>query len=206
MSGPWLVSYVVLWVLVLGMCSFLIGMLRQLGLMHRELEVRRPQGQATSFIPPLEDDGPAVGSPMADLEAIPVNGFGSLASSALHEGTSLLVFMSPMCETCQHVVEPLNALVAEDQPRVRAAVVIRGEEQACRAFVSVFPLRMPVVCDEDNRITMGLDIHRIPFGLLYEEGTLTRKGVVEGYEDLQALLGNASASVTKPGRVSTRSA
>jgi hypothetical protein len=59
---------------------------------------------------------------------------------------------------------------------------------------------------------MGLDIHRTPFGLLYDEhGTLIRKGLIEEHEDLLALLGDGSASVTAqahvfPRRVSSLSA
>ena len=104
------------------------------------------------------------------------------------------MFMSPMCEACQYIVEPLNALEADAARTVRPAVIMRADEQACQAFLSVFPLHMPVVCDRDRTITMGLDVHRTPFGLLYDEhDTLIRKGLVEGYEDLLALLGDRSA-------------
>lgn len=88
----------------------------------------------------------------------------------------------------------MNAL-AEDRSRgARPIVILRADEQGCQAFLSVFPLRMPAVCDSDGKITMGLDVHRNPFGLLYDrDGTLVRKGIVGGEEDLLALLGDASA-------------
>jgi methylamine dehydrogenase accessory protein MauD len=193
MTGLWLASYLVLWGLVLVLCLFLIGILRQLGLMQRQLDSRSPQIQ--EGIPTLENDGPAIGSPLPDLEASTINGFGTLTMTTLHDHSStLLVFMSPMCETCQHIVEPLNALVVNVARGVSPIVIMRADEQACRAFVSVFPLRMPVVCDSDRSITMGLDVHRTPFGLLYDEhGTLIRKGLLERHEDLLALLGDRSA-------------
>ncbi len=205
MTGLWLASYLVLWGLFMVMCLFLIGILRQLGLMQHQLELRSPEPQGDSSIPALEHDGPAIGSPIVDLEADTINGFGTLIPATLHEhGSTLLVFMSPMCETCQHIVEPLNALAADAARAVRAAVIMRADEQACRAFLSVFPLHMPVVCDSDRAITMGLDIHRTPFGLLYDEhGTLIRKGVVEGHEDLLALLGDGSVPGTVQARVPT---
>src|SRR5438874_1621601 len=112
MTGLWLVSYLVLWGLVLVMCLFLIGILRQLGMMHRQLESGQPQTQGDTSIPALEQDGPVIGSPIADLEVNAINGFGTVALAKLGKGGStLLVFMSPMCETCQHIVEPLNTLV-----------------------------------------------------------------------------------------------
>jgi methylamine dehydrogenase accessory protein MauD len=202
MTGLWLASYVVLWVLVLVVCLLLIGILRQLGLMQRQLELRSPEGD--SSIPALEHDGPAIGSPIMELEVDTINGFGTL-TLAHERGSTLLMFMSPMCETCQHIVEPLNALEADAARTVRAAVIMRADEQGCRAFLSVFPLHMPVVCDSDRAITMGLDIHRAPFGLLYDEhGTLIRKGVVERHDDLLALLGDASVPDTVQAHVFPR--
>jgi methylamine dehydrogenase accessory protein MauD len=196
MTGLWLASYLVLWGIVVVVCLLLIGILRQLGLMQRQLESHLPQLSEEGSIPALEHDGPALGSPLADLEVGTINGFGTLtAFTQRSQGILLLVFLSPMCETCQHIVEPLNALVEDAMRALRTAVIMRGDEQACRAFLSVFPLHMPVVCDHDRTITMGLDIHRTPFGLLYDEhGILIRKGVLEGQEDILALLGDGSVS------------
>jgi methylamine dehydrogenase accessory protein MauD len=198
MTGLWLASYLVLWGLVVVVCLLLIGILREIGQVYRQLESRQPQPQEESSIPALEHDGPAIGSSIVDLEADTINGFGTLIPATLQErGSTLLVFMSPMCETCQHIVEPLNALAADAARAISPNVIMRADEQACRAFLSVFPLHMPVVCDRDRTITMGLDVHRTPFGLLYDEqGTLIRKGLLEGQEDLLALLGDGSA----PGR------
>jgi methylamine dehydrogenase accessory protein MauD len=203
MTGLWLASYLVLWGLVVVMCLLLIGILRQLGLMQRQLVSDTVQPQGGSSVPTLEQDGPIIGSPLADLEAGTINGFGTLTLATLHNrGSTLLVFMSPMCETCQHIVEPLNTLAADAVRAVQPVVIMRADEQGCRAFLSVFPLHMPVVCDHDRTITMGLDIHRTPFGLLYDEqSTLMRKGLVEGQEDLLALLGDESAPVTAQAHV-----
>lgn len=204
MTGLWLASYVVLWGLVGIVCLLLIGILRQLGLIYRQIEPRSPQGQEDDSVPTLEHDGPSIGSPLVDLEADTINGFGTLTTRR-DLGTTLLVFMSPMCETCQHLVEPLNALAEDVAHSLRLAVIIRADEHACRAFLSVFPLRMPVVCDRENSITMGLNVHRTPFGLLYDEhGILARKGVCEGQEDLQALLGEGPVSDTAQAHVFPR--
>jgi methylamine dehydrogenase accessory protein MauD len=206
MTGLWLASYLVLWGIVVVMFLFLIGILRHLGLVYRQLELRPPQPQGGSSLPTLEQDGPTIGSLIADLEAGTINGFGILTPAKLSDGgNALLVFMSPMCEACQDIVELLNALVADTAGAVRPVVIMRADEQACRAFLSVFPLRMPVVCDSDRTITMGLDIHRTPFGLLYDEhSTLIRKGLVEGHEDLLALLGDGSVSDTAQSHVFPR--
>jgi methylamine dehydrogenase accessory protein MauD len=195
MSGLWLASYLVLWGLIVVVFLLLIGILRQLGLIYRQIEPRPLQTQEENVIPALEHDGPAIGSHLVDRDVGTINGIGTLTLGTQRDGeNTLLVFMSPMCETCQHLIEPLNALAKDTMHSLRLAVIMRADEQACRAFLSVFPLHMPVVCDHDRSITMGLDVHRIPFGLLYDEhGILIRKGLLEGHEDLLALLGDRSA-------------
>ena len=201
MTGLWLASYVVLWVLVVAMGLLLIGLLRQIGLL--QLQREQPRGKPDAGMPTLENDGPRIGTRIPYLVAETVNGLGTVPLADLTErGGVVLMFMSPMCETCQHVVEPLNALAHDAARGVQPIVIMRADEQACKAFVSVFPLHMPLVCDSDRTITMGLDIHRTPFGLLYDaHGTLIRKGLVEGQEDLLALLGDASAPVTAQAHV-----
>jgi methylamine dehydrogenase accessory protein MauD len=198
MTGLWLVSYLVLWGLVVVMGLFLVGILGQLGLVYRRLDSVLAPSQEGGSIPALENDGPVIGSPIAELDAVTINGFGTVALPKVSQGSStLLVFMSPMCETCQHLVEPLNVLVADAKRSVHPIVIMRADEQACRAFLGVFPLHMPVICDSDRSITMGLDVHRTPFGLLYDgHGTLIRKGLIEGSEDLLALFGDTSVSVS----------
>lgn len=197
MTGLWLASYIILWVLVVVVCLLLIGVLRQLGLIYRQLTPAptKPTEEDNS-IPELERDGPEIGSSLQDLSVESINGFGKLTLAMQSAGeTTLLMFMSPMCETCQHLVEPLNALAAEPAGTVHVSVVMRADEQACRAFLSIFPLNMPVICDREGEITKGFDIHRTPFGLYFDEhGTLLRKGVFEGKDELQAVLGDESAS------------
>jgi methylamine dehydrogenase accessory protein MauD len=205
-TGVWLASYLTLWGLVIVMGLLLVGVLHQLGVLHLQIEQLRTAPEVTPPTP--EDDGPAIGSPLPDLVAESVNGFGAIAPATLrNQRGALLVFMSPMCELCQQVVEPLNALVEDASQGVRPIVIMRADEQGCRAFLSVFPLRMPTLCDNDRTITMGFKVHRTPFGLLYDEqGTLVRKGLVEGEADLAALLGDGSAPLAAQAHVFPRPA
>ncbi|GAC1388299.1 MAG: hypothetical protein NVSMB33_17890 [Ktedonobacteraceae bacterium] len=203
MTGLWLASFLVLWVVVVVLCFLLIGILRQLGFIQRQLDVQPSEPQNDSSIPALELDGPTIGSPLTNLEVETINSSGHLKLTSLNEDRPLLVmFMSPLCETCQHIVEPLNALVTNVSYGIRPTVIMRGDEQMCRAFLSVFPLHMPVVCDKERTITKGFGIHHTPFGLLYDvDGTLIRKGIVGDADDLLALLGDRSAPETAQSHV-----
>lgn len=195
MTGPWLISYLVLWVLVAVLSFLVVGILRQIGLMQRDLNREQRPVQPEHLDPPtLEQDGPHIGSSLPDLVAKTINGYGSVTPEMLRsQGRVLLVCMSPTCESCQHLVEPLNAFVQDEANAERVVVIVRADEVGCMAFLSVFPLHMPVICDGDRTITMGLEVHGNPFGLLYSaDGILVRKGIIAGPEGLRALHGDES--------------
>jgi AhpC/TSA family protein len=199
-TGLWVVSYVALWGLVVAIGLLMVGILRQMGILQHQLAVAHGPGTLPApgvarDTPALEDDGPEIGSRIPTLRAETLNGFGTVAVESLRDDAgTLLVFMSPMCEGCQHMVEPLNALVDAGAHRERMIAILHADEQASRAFMNVFPLRIPVICDADRTFTMGLGIHRNPFGLLYDvEGRLVRKGMMTTQGELLAVLGDVSA-------------
>jgi len=181
----------------------LVGLLRQIGLMQRYLgphttEVAFPGLAVPPVLPSVEHDGPAIGTRLPDFVAETVNGLGVVrVLDDQKQSATLLMFMSPLCESCQHIVESLNALVEDDTRDVRPVVIMRADEQATRAFIHVFQLRVPTVSDGDRTIHKDVfAIHSSPFGLFYDrQGTLIRKGVVTEYDDLLALLGEPSAPV-----------
>lgn len=192
MSGLWLVSYVVLWVIVAVMALLLLGALRQIGALR--LETGQIPVLADDDIPTVQDDGPPIGSHLPELSRQAVNGHPDVNGQGSGAAT-LLVFMSPMCDSCQHVVDPINQVLEERGNRLRATVLLRSDDQACRAFLSVFPLAAQVICDSNHDLTGALGVHRNPFGLLYDEqGTLVRKGVMKNLDELLALVGDPAAS------------
>jgi len=205
MSGFWLVSYIALWAVVLLSALLVFGILQQMGLQRRQQEAVGSASHAPApgsgeepeagGIPPLQDDGLVIGSELPQLTLETMNGYGAITlAPGQSDGRTLLVCLSPLCESCQHVVEPLNALAQSGEIGGRVVVVLRADRSGCEAFLSVFPLRVPVVCDADRRITMGLNAHRTPFGLLYDaQDLLERKGVAKSEDHLRALLGDTAA-------------
>ncbi|HEX6819907.1 MAG TPA: hypothetical protein VF120_16140 [Ktedonobacterales bacterium] len=201
MSGFWLASYLVLWIVVACLALLLVGALRQIGMLH--LQVHGDQTRAADpdlaseeSIPPLEEDGPPIGTTLPAWAEVSAEGeqppeSASLASSR----TTLLMFLSPLCDTCQNVVEPLNALEADTTRAVRTLAIFRADRPAYEAFLKLFPLHTQSLRDSDRTLTIELGVHRAPFGLLYDEhDILIRKGLIEGEEDLAALLGDEGVS------------
>lgn len=196
MTGLWLATYIALWLLVIGEGLLLVGALRQLGLIQRASQ-QLPSVSSNSpesEVRPLEFDGPSIGASLPSMVLETLTGTEPVRLSPASGVAMLLVFMSPMCEGCQHAAEPLNRVTQRRSSDLQAVVIMRGDLPACQAFLNVFPIDVPVVCDSDRSITMGFDVHRNPFGLLYDEsGALVRKGVVIKHDDFLALLGEASA-------------
>jgi hypothetical protein len=79
MSGLWLVSYIFLWVFVIGLCLVVVGLLQQVGVLQHQLaQSGGTQGPFASPVPLPEDDGPALGASLPEQSLETFNGFGTL--------------------------------------------------------------------------------------------------------------------------------
>lgn len=208
MGGVFVVSYLLLWGVVVLLGLLLLGTLRHLGELHAQVGAAGT-GAGThptpgdGAIPPLELDGPALGSRLPEwAQEVSASGDGENAAGMIGHGgrngarSTLLMFLSPLCEACQHVVEPLNELAADTARGVHPAAVIRADRPAYEAFLNVFPLHLPTLRDDDRTLTMELGVHRSPFGLLYDSsGMLVRKGLIESREALLALVDEEPGAV-----------
>jgi|GEM_PF-1804987 thiol-disulfide isomerase/thioredoxin len=207
MSTGWLISYIILWTIVVALCIIVIGLLERLGmLLHRDYERMSTQmneiiklsaeEEQKVLVPPVSEDGPVLGSAIPEVLLNAHANYGIKALTGRSGGSvTLVVFMAPLCESCQRIIDPLNHLIDEHIFDGQVLVILRADEIACQAFLSVFPLHIPVICDQDHTISMGLNIHRNPFGLLYNsQGKLIRKGSILDYEAILALLGDTSVS------------
>jgi methylamine dehydrogenase accessory protein MauD len=200
MAGWWLISYLALWVIMIVLGFLVIGCLQQIGLLQRQLTMKPTEPEEA---PPLmiEQQGPGIGSQLPALSVETINGYGRITLQP--QRTTLLLFLSPLCEGCQQVVEPLNAFVKERGDHEYVIVILQADKQGCRAFLSVFPVSAPVVCDESRTITNELfNAHSNPFGLFYDEqGILVRKGLAMGNEELHALVGEEVTSDLARSRI-----
>jgi hypothetical protein len=190
MSGFWLVSYIILWLIVLVGVGLLAGVLRELGLGTIQARTLRTNNPLRA--PRIENVGPDIGAPFRDLRGLARTGNAWVESQYVtEEGIgSLLLFMSPNCRSCQDIVEPLNHIADERSRDLRVAVVLKGNEKMCRNFIDLFKLRAQTFLDEGGGISRDFRVNTSPFGLYYgPEGTLVRKGVVTDEVYIRVLIG-----------------
>ncbi len=187
MSGWWLASYVVLWVITTTMFVVLLVVLRQLGLMYvrgggaPRLEERPPIG---AIIPPFEEieDGTQAEIRFPDAVA----------------DLNQLLFTSPSCRICEEVLRELGEFT-RDLGRVtrdfdaRVFVVSEGDVEENGRLRQLVDGSARFVSNAERQ--RSLDVRTHPYGLVTDRsGAVLEKGVVNGSRDVQVLLEEARSS------------
>ncbi len=187
MSGLWLASYAALWALTLANSVLLVGLLRQVGLLNKSI----PNQPA----PDIGEIGPPIGSRLPEISQPSMAGHGRVNIGEPGATQTLLAILTPTCRGCHRAAESLNTLLKTRNSTMRTFIVMRGEEESCRLFTSLFEPQCPVAWDAGERLITALQVNATPFGLLYDEaGVLVRKGVIEEFDHLLALLADPAAS------------
>lgn len=189
MSGWWLASYVVLWVITATMFVVLLVVLRQLGLMY----VRG--GGA-----PRLEEGPPIGAIIPPFEEIEDGTQAEIRFPDAVVDLNLLLFTSPHCRICEEVLRELGGVTRDFDARV--LVVSEGDVEENGRLRQLLDGGARFVSNAERQ--RSLDVRTHPYGLVTDRsGTVLEKGVVNGSRDVQVLLEEAArSSVTAgpPGR------
>jgi len=176
MSGPWLVSYVVLWGLVLFQGAVIFVLLRQLGLMY--------MGTAQG----VSRDGLAAGErapefTLADPAGRPVS-LAGFAGRPL-----LLIFGSTACAPCRGLIPDLNAVARERAAELQVLYLSRGEAEETQRFIEELDVRVPVAVHPDMALPDQYKARVTPFAFVIDaEGIVRAKGLSNNRDHLEALL------------------
>lgn len=176
MSGPWLVSYVVLWALVLFQGLVIFVLLRQLGVIY----LGTAQGVARDGLA-LGERAP--GFTLPDLA-------GRLLSLADFRGLPLLlIFGSPTCVPCRSLIPDLNAFARQRQRELRVLFLSQGDLEEARRFASELDVQVPVAVHPDYDLPDKYKARVTPFAFLIDgEGVIRAKGLANNREHLEMLL------------------
>jgi methylamine dehydrogenase accessory protein MauD len=183
-STLWLVSYVVLWALVLLLGFLLLGTLRALGFLKWQLE----QLQATTPSR-IGRDGLRVGKkapqfslPSALGKEIALDDFAGLKV--------LLVFTQSGCGPCKAIVPELNRL---EQRRTHQVLVVNNADiEKTRAWAKEVDAGFPVLAQEKYAISKRFQVFATPFAFLIDEkGVIASKGFVSSKQHLNFVLSGA---------------
>lgn len=192
MSGPWLVSYIVLWAVVLFQGVVIVVVLRQLGIMY----LGTAQGVAR--------DGIAAGQRAPEFVASGLDG-GHVTLADFRGMPLLLVFGSATCAPCRGLIPDLNAFALEKREELRALFLCRGGVDEARGFASELSVQVPVAAHPDEELPEKFKTRVTPFAFLIDaEGVVLAKGLANNRAHLDMLLDMAAKEAPSGERNAAR--
>lgn len=174
-----IISNVMLWLVVLGLCAVVLALIRQIGVLHERVA---PAGAL------MVGNGSKVG------EAMPAFELQSLAGRSLRLGgedpnarSRLLFFLAPTCPVCKTLLPVLKSCLRSEASWLDIVLASDGDAQEHHRFVAREALQ-----DFDyvlsNELGMRLQVGKLPYVLLVDEqGIIRAKGLVNSREHLESL-------------------
>ena len=171
-----IVSNILLWALLIALAFVLMGLVRQIGVLHGRLA---PAGAL------MIDKGVAVNEPAPKVTAADRNGRPLNFGYAGDKG-QLLFFLSPTCPICKSLLPAVKA-IAKARTDLEVVYVSDGDPEAQAALIREFQLEgAPYVVGPE--VGMTYQIGKLPYAVLIDAaGVLRAKGLVNSREHLDSL-------------------
>lgn len=184
MTALLLISYVVLWLVVLCLGFLLMGTLRASGVLSWRLE----QLEATTPRR-LGRDGLQLGHKAPDF-TLPSTANGERSLHDFAGRKVLLVFTQSGCGPCQTIAPELDRL--HDQGQHQVVVINNGEPEETRKWAAETGARFLVLAQEHFSLSKRYQVFATPFAFLIDEqGVIKSKGIVGSREHLGYVLTGA---------------
>jgi hypothetical protein len=172
LSGPWIVLFVALWLVVIGETVLVLGLSRRLTTLE-STGTRVAAGATMGAIP--------VGTPIpreaADRLAIPS------PDAAIR--SSVILFLSPGCGPCHKLADALNGQTLGRGPGDHLDIIVVTNEAGAERFSHVGR----TVRDPEGTLAKGLGVPGTPFGFAIDpQGIIRSIGIVpNALDDLKKL-------------------
>jgi methylamine dehydrogenase accessory protein MauD len=179
-SGWWLASYVVLWVMVAATLVVLLVVLRQLGLLYLRVGGGAVRGE----------QGPPDGAILGAFEEVAGPDGGTVSFPDPAAALNLLVFATPHCRICKEALRGLPA--ATRGLDVFTLVVSEGTEEDNRPLRRLVDGAAAFTISAERQKVYGIET--FPFAVVADgDGRVLDRGTVNGLDDLEEMLERASA-------------
>jgi methylamine dehydrogenase accessory protein MauD len=181
-SGWWLASYVVLWILVVALSLLVLALARQIGVLHLRLG---PRGALE-----IDDEGPPVGEAPEPVESRALDG-REIAIGGPGD-PQLLLFVSPGCPVCHQVLPSLAP--AARAARMSALAIVDVEETAARDAYGHSDPGVPMI--PAPHVAEAYAIPGTPYAVVLDAiGVVRAKGTVNNLEQIEGLVDTARRRV-----------
>ena len=178
MSGPWLVSYLVLWLVVVALCVVVVALARQIGTLHLRLG---PRGALE-----LDDEGPPLGDAPPPRDAVDLHGRSVTIGGP--GSPQLLLFVSPGCMVCGQVL-PSLPVVARANSLEAIAVSEEDEIETRRELGRYANVRLVTGTGHFE----AYSVPGTPYAVVLDRlGIVRGKGTVNNLEQFEGLVATAA--------------
>lgn len=178
MTNLLIVSNVLLWVAFLGVTVVMLGLMRQVGLLH---ERSSPMGAM------ITDHGPDIGDKAPELDLKDFAGRAVRIGGPAADGRqTLLMFTAPTCPVCDKLFPIIKSIARAE--KISVVMISDGAPEEHRRFLDSHDLGeiRYVVSAEAG---MAFQVGKIPYGVLLDpQGTIRAKGLTNTREHLESLL------------------
>lgn len=178
--NPWfVVSYALVWILLVALFLMVLATIRQIGLIHRRI--------APAYGARMGPQGPAIGEIVPPLGERDLN--GDLATLGHVDGKkTLLIFLSATCAACDEVAPAIRTFSRSERATMTTILVNDGSQDQAATFVTRHGLHdVTMIPSETLQDQYG--IVGSPFALLIDEkGRVQTKGIVNGFDQLESLV------------------
>jgi methylamine dehydrogenase accessory protein MauD len=184
MSGWWLASYVVLWVVVAVLALVVVALARQVGTLHLRLG---PRGALE-----LDEEGPPLGEAPEPEDGVDLEGREVTVGGPGEP--QLLLFVSPGCPICLEVLPSLTP--AARAGRLSPYVIADANPQETSRIFRHDSLGAPVL--SGPAIARDYGIPGTPYAVVLDPmGVVRAKGTVNSLEQLEGLVETARARLER---------
>ena len=171
-------SNILLWLAFLGVTVVMLGLMRQVGLLH---ERSSPMGAM------ITDHGPDIGDAAPEFELPDFFGRPVPIGGASADGRpTLLMFTAPSCPVCDKLFPIIKSIAKAE--KISVVLISDGAPEEHRRFLDgheLGPIRYVVSAEAG----MAFQVGKIPYGVLLDpQGMIRAKGLTNTREHLESLL------------------
>lgn len=171
-------SNIILWIAFLGVAVVLLGLMRQVGLLH---ERSSPMGAM------ITDHGPDIGDSAPEFELPDYFGRSVRIGGASEAGRpTLLMFTAPTCPVCDKLFPIIKSIAKAE--KIGVVMISDGAPEEHARFLEGHELgQIRYVVSAE--IGMAFQVGKIPYGVLLDaDGVIKAKGLTNTREHLESLL------------------
>ncbi|WP_433346853.1 redoxin family protein [Microtetraspora malaysiensis] len=182
MNTLFVISYVVLWVLVVVLAGAVFALYHHFGQMY----MTSPEGRVAH--------GPEEGSLFPALDTKDLD--GEVVTLPAQDRPFIAVFASTGCTLCGALRSVLRKFAAE-HPDVLVVVICDGHPRAVREWAGDLASAVRVIPDPRGRIAARYEIGLTPFSVaVSHDGRVRSRGIVNGLDGLELAAHEAANQLT----------